>query len=251
MEDILGPLFPLTYFFLLAIERFLSGRPMPPVRGWVFRGVAMFVVGLAFNIVLPELLAGVLAPLRLFDLTGLGLAAGVVITLLGATFADYWLHRLMHTVPAVWRWTHQMHHSAERVDMAGFAYTHPFELVLAVTTASFAGTLLGASPDAVMLAGYLSFLISLLQHTNVRTPVWLGWFVQRPEGHLVHHTRGIHAYNYGLPLWDALFGTRRNPADWQAEYGFWDGASARVGAMLLGRDVGEPPAERALERASA
>jgi sterol desaturase/sphingolipid hydroxylase (fatty acid hydroxylase superfamily) len=24
---------------------------------------------------------------------------------------------LLHTVPFVWRWTHQMHHSAERVDV--------------------------------------------------------------------------------------------------------------------------------------
>ena len=58
----------------------------------------------------------------------------------------------------------------------------------------------------------------------------------------VHHARGIHAYNYGnFPLWDVLFGTFRNPATFPQEAGFWDGASARVGAMLLGRDVSAPP----------
>ena len=62
--------------------------------------------------------------------------------------------------------------------------------------------------------------------------------MQRPEGHSVHHTRGVHAYNYGnLSLWDLLFGTFRNPAEFAAEAGFYEGASARVGAMLLGRDI--------------
>lgn len=61
----------------------------------------------------------------------------------------------------------------------------------------------------------------------------------------MHHTRGIHAYNYGLPRWDAIFGTRRNPERWEAEYGFWDGASSELGPMLLGRDIGDAPADAA------
>jgi sterol desaturase/sphingolipid hydroxylase (fatty acid hydroxylase superfamily) len=51
----------------------------------------------------------------------------------------------------------------------------------------------------------------------------------------------VHAYNYAnIPLWDMLFGTFRNPPAFPERYGFWDGASAQMGAMLLGRDVGEP-----------
>lgn len=42
---------------------------------------------------------------------------------------------------------------------------------------------------------------------------------------------------------DLLFGTFRNPADFVSEHGFWDGASAEVGPMLLGRDVGDRPAQ--------
>jgi hypothetical protein len=37
-----------------------------------------------------------------------------------------------------------------------------------------------------------------------------------------------------------VFGTYRNPARFPQHYGFWQGASSRVGAMLIGRDVGEP-----------
>lgn len=37
-----------------------------------------------------------------------------------------------------------------------------------------------------------------------------------------------------------LFGTFRNPKTMNEEAGFYDGASSRVGEMLLGRDVSEP-----------
>jgi hypothetical protein len=40
-------------------------------------------------------------------------------------------------------------------------------------------------------------------------------------------------------LWDILLGTFRNPATFTEPAGFWDGASGRLGSMLVGRDVGE------------
>ena len=73
----------------------------------------------------------------------------------------------------------------------------------------------------------------------MRMPAWLGHLFQRPEMHALHHQRGVHAYNYGvLALSDRVFGTWRNPRSFgEEEYGFWDGASAEVGAMMCGRDV--------------
>jgi len=74
---------------------------------------------------------------------------------------------------------------------------------------------------------------------NVRTPRVLGYLIQRPEAHFVHHQRDVHAYNYGdFPLWDLLFGTFRNPAEFGKEdVGFADPADRRLGAMLAFRDV--------------
>jgi len=62
--------------------------------------------------------------------------------------------------------------------------------------------------------------------------------------HAVHHQRGVHAYNYGvLALSDLVFGTWRNPEKFpEGEFGFWDGASAKLGALLSGRDVTRGPA---------
>jgi sterol desaturase/sphingolipid hydroxylase (fatty acid hydroxylase superfamily) len=54
----------------------------------------------------------------------------------------------------------------------------------------------------------------------------------------VHHARGVHAYNYAnFPLWDLAFGTFRNPASFMEQAGFREGASAELGAMLMGRDI--------------
>ena len=48
-----------------------------------------------------------------------------------------------------------------------------------------------------------------------------------------------------LAFSDLLFGTWRNPATFPTEpLGFWDGASSRVGAMLLGREVTTPGRRR-------
>jgi len=80
--------------------------------------------------------------------------------------------------------------------------------------------------------------MGVLQHLNLRTPVWLGYLVQRPESHSLHHLRGFHTDNYGnLALWDMVFGTFQNPREFACESGFYDGASRRVRDMLLGRDI--------------
>ncbi|WP_240456904.1 sterol desaturase family protein [Acidovorax sp. 1608163] len=55
--------------------------------------------------------------------------------------------------------------------------------------------------------------VGLFLHSDLRAPQWRGYFVQRPEMHTVHHEIDHHAQNYGLPLWDLLFGTWTNPKE--------------------------------------
>src|SRR5260370_10151383 len=62
----------------------------------------------------------------------------------------------------------------------------------------------------------VSGLAELVYHWNVKTPHWLGYIFQRPESHCIHHQEGVHAFNYSdLPMWDMLFGTYRNPLEWE------------------------------------
>jgi len=72
----------------------------------------------------------------------------------------------------------------------------------------------------------------------VSTPRWLGFLVQRPESHCIHHQEGVHSFNYAdLPLWDMLFGTFRNPVRFAARCGFGPQGELRLGTMLRGVDL--------------
>jgi sterol desaturase/sphingolipid hydroxylase (fatty acid hydroxylase superfamily) len=249
METVLTLLIPITFLLFVVLERVRPARELPEVKRWLLKGFVFFVVSGAINGVIPAVAAAALGKYSFAGGAKLPLVLGAVVAFALGDLGAYWVHRGMHNSHFVWRWTHQMHHSAERLDMAGAVYFHPFDIALQAAPPAVAAVLLGLSPDAAALAGYIGFFYGMFQHLNVRTPVWLGYLIQRPEAHSVHHARGVHAYNYGnLPLWDLLFGTFRNPATFTAQAGFWDGASKRVAAMLAGRDVAEPP-PRATEEA--
>ena len=51
---------------------------------------------------------------------------------------------------------------------------------------------LGLDPLAAALTGYFLAFFSFFQHWNVRTPQWVGYLIQRPESHCVHHRMGVH-----------------------------------------------------------
>jgi len=101
--------------------------------------------------------------------------------------------------------------------------------------------ILGLDPLAAAITGYIASFYSFFQHLNVRTPRWLGYVIQRPESHCIHHQRGVHAFNYAdLPVWDMLFGSFRNPAAFEGDVGFDAPADKRFGAMLAFADVNAP-----------
>ncbi len=87
--------------------------------------------------------------------------------------------------------------------------------------------------------------LAIFQHANIKTPQWIGYLVQRPEAHTIHHGQGIHRYKYSdLSVFDILFGTFRNPEEHENETGFYPGASEKIGDMLLFKDISQPPADR-------
>jgi sterol desaturase/sphingolipid hydroxylase (fatty acid hydroxylase superfamily) len=98
--------------------------------------------------------------------------------------------------------------------------------------------LVGVQPQTAAYAVLLSGLAELFYHWNVATPHWLGYIVQRPESHCVHHQQGLHWYNFSdLPLWDMMFGTFRNPRQWDATCGLGPDNEHRLVDMLGGVDL--------------
>lgn len=246
-EALVSLVVPVTYLTLLAIEPRHHAREFAPVRWWRLTGTVFFAVLMAVSLSIPQLLpADFLAAHRIFNLTELGFL-GVVPAVLVSTFFGYWFHRGQHRFDWMWRSMHQLHHSALRVDMAGAFFTHPTEMVAKILLGTLTSTLLlGVEPVAASAAASATALLSMFQHWNVRTPVALGYFVQRPESHCLHHERNVHARNYSeLPLWDILFGTFANPGSFAGDVGFDPPASRRVLAMLLMRDVNRGKATQA------
>ena len=246
MEDIVGMLIPVTYIGLLILERVFPARKLPAVRYWTLKGLVFFVLTMALSAVIPALTVRVFGAHSLLGLSALPIWAGALLMLLVSELIGYFLHRAFHNVSFLWRFVHQLHHSAERLDVLGAAFVSPNEVLVGGVLNTLVAMALGVSPDAAAIAGGVLVFASIFQHANLKTPRIVGYLLQRPEAHSIHHARGVHAYNYGnITLFDILFGTFRNPKEFSPVQGFWDGASSKIGAMLLGRAVSEERAQGA------
>ena len=193
-----------------------------------------------------------LAQYQLFDLSHLGTYAGAAVGVFVYEGLVYFWHRAMHETPWLFRGLHQMHHSAERMDTFGAFYFSPLDMVGFTLLGSLSLSLIvGLSAQAVTVFLFATMFLGIFQHTSIKTPQWLGYFVQRPESHTIHHGKGLHKYNYSdLPIFDILFGTFRNPKGYEMDTGFYDGASARIVDMLLWKDVSvEQDEDEAIETA--
>lgn len=226
----------------MVLDLVLRRRSYRAPRGWRLRAFVVSAGVFFLSLKLGELWSTLTGSWSLVDGSVLGTAGGAVTGILAYELLHYGYHRLAHRSDLLWRAAHQMHHSAESLDAFGANYLHPGDVFFFTSIASVTFVpLLGLTPEASAIANAFLAFNAAFQHANVRTPRWLGYVVQRPESHVLHHARGVHRFNYSdLPLWDMVFGTFRNPATCDAEVGFYDGASGRVGEMLVGRDVMQP-----------
>lgn len=231
------------YGALMIVEAIAPGRELPAIKGWIPRALGSFAVYFYLSTYLPLFWDQYLAAYQLVDLSGLGVVAGAVVGVSVYELLIYVWHRAMHNYDWLWRSFHQMHHSAERMDTFGAFYFSPLDMAGFTFLGSLTLSLLvGLSAQAVTLFLFVTMFLGIFQHTNVKTPRWLGYIVQRPESHTIHHGKGLHAYNYSdLPIFDILFGTFKNPKGYELDTGFYEGASARIPEMLVFRDVSEPP----------
>ena len=224
----------------------LRGRKHDSTRFWRLRATAVTAVNFFFAGYVATAWGTLLGGFHLFDLSGLGTWGGAAVGILVYEFGHYWYHRMAHSHDWLWRSGHQMHHSAESLDAFGAYWLHPLDNLMFTTLSSLAFfPLLGLTIEAGVIGALFLTFNAMFQHASFKTPRWLGYIIQRPESHSMHHGRSIHRYNYAdLPLWDMVFGTFRNPRRFQASHGFYDGASERVGEMLLFRDVSTPERDR-------
>lgn len=230
------------YALLMLWEALFPARKLPAIPYWKTRGIIFFFVYFYLSSYLPLMYASWLPSVQLLDLSGMNTALAAVLGVLLFEVGLFLWHRSMHKSNALWRIFHQMHHSAERLDTFGAYYFSPMDMIgfTLLGTLCFS-VVMGMSPQAVTIVLLVTNFLSIFQHANIRTPSWLGYVIQRPESHAVHHAKGIHGFNYAdLPLIDMIFGTFRNPEEYVEETGFYNGASSRIAEMLTFQDVSVP-----------
>ena len=243
----------LEYITLALIPGFIlldfvtHARNYDKTRFWRFRALLVTVAIFIFTGEIAALWGMVLGDFHLIDGSILGTAGGAIVGILVYEFFHYWYHRKAHEWNWLWRAGHQMHHSAESLDAFGAYYLHPVDATIFTTIASLVFfPLLGLTVEAGVIGALFLTFNAMFQHANLKTPHWMGYLIQRPESHHIHHGKGIHRNNYSdLPLWDMIFGTFHNPRNAELENldcGFYKGASARIPEMLIGRYVDKPGA---------
>lgn len=222
-----------------AWERLRAGRALPPSPGWHARALALNVAqlaliglgGLTWNRVFRDHALLHLGP-------GLPPIAQGALFWFAGTFVFYWWHRLRHA-DGFWRVLHQLHHSPSRIELLTAFYKHPLEIAAdSIITGLLVYAVCGGSAEAGAWTSFFGATGEYFYHANLRTPRWIGWFLQRPEHHAIHHELGAHRCNYGdITWWDRLFGTFRDADGFVARCGFDAGLEQRVGAMLRFEDV--------------
>lgn len=228
---------------LMVFERVVPDRVLPTVKGWWPRAIALNAGQVGVVVLAGLTWDHLLQRASLFDLQSrLSFPAQVAVGYLTATFVYYWWHRARHQIELFWVLCHQLHHSPQRIEVITSFYKHPVELLFnSLISGATSYALLGLSIEAAAWVTSISALAEFFYHLNVRTPRWVGWFVQRPEMHRIHHERGRHFDNFAdLPVWDLLFGTYRNPATFERPCGFRPEREARFLDMLRFRNVNGP-----------
>ena len=227
-----------TAIVMIVAELIRPGRKWPKVAGWWIRALLLNAVQAGAAYGTAYALDPWMADRRLWNADALGVTGGAIAGYFAITFIFYWWHRARHASGFLWKWFHQVHHSPQRIEIITSFYKHPIEIVgNGVLSSSIAYLLLGLSPETSTYAVLLTGLAELFYHWNVPTPWWVGFIIQRPESHCIHHQSGVHAFNYGdLPIYDMMFGTFRNPKQWEAQCGFGD-KEFQLGRMLAGVDV--------------
>jgi len=148
------------------------------------------------------------------------------LAILVADLAEYFIHRLFHSVPFLWRF-HAIHHSSKALDWLAGSRSHLVDDVL--VRGFILIPMMFAFSHGIIVA-YLVFvtLHATWTHSNFRPTIeWLEPYLIFPRFHHWHHTSQKEAIdkNFAIhfPWIDKIFGTYYFPKDaWPERYGLDD-----------------------------
>ena len=117
------------------------------------------------------------------------LAAQVLLMLISAELLRYWLHRLAHTWPLLWR-LHAVHHSPEKLYWLNVGRFHPLEKALQFVLDALPFMLLGVNEQVIALYFVFYSINGFFQHSNIHLRYGLlNYLISSAELHRWHHSR--------------------------------------------------------------
>jgi sterol desaturase/sphingolipid hydroxylase (fatty acid hydroxylase superfamily) len=137
---------------------------------------------------------------------------------------QYWVHRVFHRVPWLWKF-HAVHHSARSMDWMAGARMHFVEIFVLRSMTVIPMFVLGFSDNAMHAYIFLVYLYSTFVHANLGWRFgWLEKFFVTPRFHHWHHGIEKEAIDVNFavhfPILDRIFGTYFLPKDrWPEGYG--------------------------------
>lgn len=144
-----------------------------------------------------------------------------VLMILSADFLRYWLHRLSHQYPLLWR-LHAVHHSPKKRYWVNVSRFHPLEKALQFLFDAMPFILVGVHTEVLALYFVFYAVNGFFQHSNIELNIGpLNYLISSAQLHHWHHSREARESNsnYGnnIIIWDLLFGTYFFPKDRQVD----------------------------------
>lgn len=138
-----------------------------------------------------------------------------------ADFTQYWVHRLFHRIPLLWKF-HSVHHSIETMDWLAGSRLHFVDILVTRGLTLIPLFVLGFSQGP--LRAYLVFVafMATLIHANTRLEFgWMKSWFATPIFHHWHHAVEPIDKNFGVHVtwYDRVFGTYYLPDRWPRSYG--------------------------------
>lgn len=152
----------------------------------------------------------------------------LVVLFFARDFVHYWIHRLLHAVPVLWRF-HKVHHSVREMGFAAHLRYHWMESVVYRSLEYLPLGLIGFGIQEFFIVYMAGLAIGHLNHANVWLPLGpFRYILNSSRMHIWHHARDVpsaRGVNFGLSLscWDWLFRTAHWPHSGRDEELGFDG----------------------------
>jgi sterol desaturase/sphingolipid hydroxylase (fatty acid hydroxylase superfamily) len=208
----------------IPLERLLAMHPLQRVfrRGWWTDVIYLFVNGWLTKLGLLLIIVGVMVvstwlvplPVRA-AMADQPYWLQIVEIIVVADLGVYFVHRMFHSIPLLWRF-HQIHHSTEELDWLAAYRVHPVDQIATRGISLVPVFALGFSDAAIVVFAMLYQWQSILVHSNVSIGFGpLRWLIASPQFHHWHHSKDWDARNKNfaaqLSVLDFLFGTAHLP----------------------------------------